>query len=117
MCFLYLLIPFAIDVCLLMSIDLCLLFWYGFGMVWYGFGMVLVLCWYCVSTVCYCFGMVLAWFWYCLVWFWYGFGIVVIFVSKTCDAAARSTGGSITSFSSYLRGASRLPGKFLGSFS
>ena len=92
-------------------------FWYGFGMVWYSFGMVLVLCWYCVSTVCYCFGMVLAWFWYCLVWFWYGFGIVVIFVSKTCDAAARSTGGSITSVSSYLRGASRLPGKFLGSFS
>ena len=81
-------------------------------MVWYGFGIVLVLCWYCVSTVCYCLGMV-----YGFGIVWYGFGIVVIFVSKTCDAAARSTGGSITSFSSYLRGASRLPGKFLGSFS
>ena len=88
-------------------------FWYGFGMVWYGFGIVLVLCWYCVSMVCYCVGMVLVLFGMV----WYGFGIVVVFVSKTCDAAARSTGGSITSFSSYLRGASRLPGKFLGSFS
>ena len=63
--------------------------------------------------VCYCVGMVLVLFGMV----WYGFGIVVVFVSKTCDAAARSTGGSITSFSSSLRGASRLPGKFLGSFS
>ena len=84
-----------------------------FDMVWYGVGIVLVLCWYCVSMVCYCVGMVLVLFGMV----WYGFGIVVVFVSKTCDAAARSTGGSITSFSSYLRGASRLPGKFLGSFS
>jgi len=92
-------------------------FWYGLVWFWYGFGIVLVLCKYGLLLFWYGVGMVLVWFGMVLVWFWYGFGIVVIFVSKTCDAAARSTGGSITSFSSYLRGASRLPGKFLGSFS